>query len=722
MENKNKLENIYFKIIEWGTYLALFAPFIFIRDYFFPFVVPKTIFFRIIVDIIFIVFILLAVSNEKYRPKITPLTLAIAGFLLAIILASVFGVNFNRSFWSVFERMEGLLTFFHLFAFYIVLTSVFKEKKYWERILSVSISIGVLIAFYALTSDNPVTRGGGTLGNASFFSAYILFNLFFSVIFLVTKKGIWRIFYAVAMLIFIYSLFFNPADFIKGAVIAFAIGVFIVLFGFLIAVLFLSDQKKLKIIVLSLMALFVLAVFGFFQTDFANQKIESLWQSSSVQSRVVVWQMSWQSWQEKFWLGWGLENFNVPFAKYYDPELPLSGDAWYDRAHNIVLDMGVSSGIVGLFSYLSIFGFAVFYLLKLLSKANEKKDLIIPLVMIALLAAYFFQNLFVFDMISTYMMFFLSLAFINFLISPEKGKILPLPSLAAGFILILTVFVLFFGNVQVIKASRYVLKGVVSPLEESIVYFQKAFKASPMVRFEAPEQFSSRVNALSLQPNQDKNLLNEGFILAEQEFKKSIVQNPLDFRLVLFLGRHYNNFYNFSGDKEKLLSAEKVLEKAIDLGPQSQQGYFVLAQTYLFEADYEKAIQACKKAVELEPYLAQSHWYLMKTYKAAGEYELAFSELNEIKSLGFSWQGDPSSLKEGIGVLEAVGVSKETLVDFYERGTELDPKDYFFWMKLAESYAVLGQKEKAVNAAENILELKPELSLQIEQFLEKLED
>jgi len=124
----------------------------------------------------------------------------------------------------------------------------------------------------------------------------------------------------------------------------------------------------------------------------------------------------------------------------------------------------------------------------------------------------------------------------------------------------------------------------------------------------------------------------------------------------------------------------------------------------------------------LEPYLAQSHWYLMKTYKAAGEYELAFSELNEIKSLGFSWQGDPSSLKEGIGVLEAVGVSKETLVDFYERGTELDPKDYFFWMKLAESYAVLGQKEKAVNAAENILELKPELSLQIEQFLEKLED
>lgn len=39
------LEKIYFSIIEFGTYLVLFTPFIFIRDYFFPFVVPKTIFF-----------------------------------------------------------------------------------------------------------------------------------------------------------------------------------------------------------------------------------------------------------------------------------------------------------------------------------------------------------------------------------------------------------------------------------------------------------------------------------------------------------------------------------------------------------------------------------------------------------------------------------------------------------------------------------------------------
>src|SRR4030042_5751432 len=123
MPDKNKLENIYLKIIEWGTYLALFTPFIFIKEYFFPFVVSKTIFFRIIVDIIFIAYILLAVSNQKYRPRITPLTIAITLFLGVLVLTSIIGVNFERSFWSVFERMTGLLTFFHLFVFYIVLTS-----------------------------------------------------------------------------------------------------------------------------------------------------------------------------------------------------------------------------------------------------------------------------------------------------------------------------------------------------------------------------------------------------------------------------------------------------------------------------------------------------------------------------------------------------------------------------------------------------------------------
>ena len=165
MANRENLEKLYFRIIEWGTYAALFTPLVFVKDYFFPFVVPKTIFFRIAVDVIFFAYILLAMSNAKYRPKFNALTVAVTVFMGILVLTSITGVNFERSFWSTFERMTGLLTFFHLFAFYIVLTSVFRERKYWERILSVSMLVGILICFYALMSTETVTRGGGTLGN-----------------------------------------------------------------------------------------------------------------------------------------------------------------------------------------------------------------------------------------------------------------------------------------------------------------------------------------------------------------------------------------------------------------------------------------------------------------------------------------------------------------------------------------------------------------------------
>ena len=98
MVNRENLEKIYFRIIEWGTYVALLTPLIFLKDYFFPFVVPKTIFFGLVVDVIFIAYILLAISNSKYRPRFNALTIAVSVFLAILVLTSITGINFERSF------------------------------------------------------------------------------------------------------------------------------------------------------------------------------------------------------------------------------------------------------------------------------------------------------------------------------------------------------------------------------------------------------------------------------------------------------------------------------------------------------------------------------------------------------------------------------------------------------------------------------------------------
>ncbi len=54
----NKIEKIYLWAIELGVYVALFTPLVIIKSYFFPYVAPKTLFFRIAIDVIFIIYIL----------------------------------------------------------------------------------------------------------------------------------------------------------------------------------------------------------------------------------------------------------------------------------------------------------------------------------------------------------------------------------------------------------------------------------------------------------------------------------------------------------------------------------------------------------------------------------------------------------------------------------------------------------------------------------------
>jgi len=718
---REKLEKIYFTIIEWGTYLALFTPFIFIRDYFFPFVVPKTIFFRIVVDIIFIAYILLVISNSRYRPKFTPLTITITAFLGILILTSLTGINFEKSFWSVFERMAGLLTFFHLYAFYIILSSVFKERKYWERILSVSISVGILICLYTLTSEEAASRGGGTLGNTSFLSAYLLFNIFFAIILFLAKTGGWRIFSGPALIIMIATLFLNPEP-TRGAVTALLGGIFVLILGYMIF----SGKKILKRLAPVVLISVILIGIGLSQTNFFKEKIIDI-KNVPGPSREIVWRMGWEGWQEKFWLGWGPENFNIPFAKYFNPGLPVNGDVWYDRVHNIVLDTAVTSGVIGLISYLAIFGTAIWGLVRICPKVVERKNIFFPLGMISLLLVYFAQNIWVFDMISSYMIFFLTLTFINFLISPQKEDsqtILPEKSnflyLFFGAVLIIVaVSTLYFGNIRVAEASRLIVRGISLPLEQSLPAFQKALAISPMSQFEAVEQFSTRIVALAFQQNQNKELLDQGLKSAENELKDSIAKSPLDFRLQLFLGRFYNNLYQFNNDKEKLNLAEETLKKAAEISPKNQQVYWSLAQTKLSQGKQDEAVEFLQKAVDLDPHFGQSHWYLATIYRIVGKYELALSEANEAEKFGYNWKGNIDDLKQIAEVYRTLG-DTANLVSLYELGIKIAPEDGQLWANLADVYATLGEREKAKNAAEKVLKLKPELKPQIEQFLKDL--
>jgi uncharacterized membrane protein YuzA (DUF378 family) len=217
---KSSKEKLYLLIIEWGTYLILLTPLIMNKNFFFPYVVPKTIFFRILVDIILVAYLLLVLYYPRYKPKLNALSWSIIAFFSVSLIASIFGADFSKSFWGNFERMTGLVTFAHLFAFFIVLTSIFKERKYWDRILTRSIIIGVILVLYVSFSTDPATRGGGTIGNTSFMSTYLLFNIFFAIALFLNKKGWLKLFYISSLALMVWKLFVSQEP-TQGAIGAF---------------------------------------------------------------------------------------------------------------------------------------------------------------------------------------------------------------------------------------------------------------------------------------------------------------------------------------------------------------------------------------------------------------------------------------------------------------------------------------------------------------------
>ncbi|MFH1780609.1 MAG: O-antigen ligase family protein [Candidatus Nealsonbacteria bacterium] len=779
------LEKICLFVIQWGAYLAIFVPLAINTKFFFPFVAPKTILFRILVEVILVAYIFLVMKNKAYWPKITPLTIAVVLFVAIFILASFTGINLHRSFWSTNERMTGILTMLHLLAFFIILTSVWKERKDWEKVLSVSVIVGVILSIYILRGNEASTRGGGTIGNTSFMAAYLLFDVFFAIMLFCSnflKKGsqslFWQIFLGIAVflpallialaiqwplwgqillgaILFIsalliekvfrkgeWSLFwqiFSGLSLVimipvllnstgRGAIVAFLGGLFLLGLGCLLF----SQKIILKRIALAIIIILVILsiALAVFQPSFVKNEISTI--LIEMKSRFVVWETGWKGFLERPILGWGPENFIVVFSKNFNACMFLSecgNEIWFDRVHNIVLDTMVTTGIIGLLSYLAIFIIAIYGLFKITLRVIEKRNILFPLGLIVILLSYFFQNLLVFDMINTYLVFFLTLGFINFLIQNQTQKIEETPQVAkplnpifASMILATAVFVLWSCNVQPLLANHDLIKSINSRDMESASLFFKKSLDSEMEKYEPREYFAQKIARIGTQDIQDeavKKVFIDTFNLAESEMVKSVKENSLDFRPRLYLGQLYLQSYRLSGDQEKIIQADEILSQAIGISPTNQQAYWNLAEVKLAQRKIGETISLLQQAVALEPRLGYSHWYLAMAYQIAGQDQLAKEELIITEEMGYIWQDNIQELKKAIEIYDALG-EDEGLLPLYLKATELEPENAQLWAELAAVYANLGQFGKAAETARKVIELNPDLAPTVQNFLKNL--
>ena len=609
-------------IIRIGTYLILLTPLVLLERAYFPFVGPKSLYFMGICQIIFFTWLYLAFKRKEYRPKLNYILIGFGLFLIVLILSSVFGIDFSRSFWSKYERMTGLLMWLHLFGFFIATSSTFKKSD-WKKIFIASVLTSLLISCFSILEYFDIKgfkfsdRGGSTLGNTSFLGSYLLFNVFLSLYLFVKEKKllISKILYSSAIVLGILTMYFQGA---RAALVSTIAGIGLI---FLLWLCFESKAKIIRGLSKIVLTISVIAILGSIVLLYLpNNPVHNKFGEITTQSRFANWEIAQKATLERPLLGSGPENYTVIFTKFFNPSLFIpqyGGEIWFDRTHNIILDTLATTGVLGLISYLGIF----FYTFLVLKKKyfNEKTiDFWTFSIFIAIPTAYFVQNLTVFDMVTSLMMFVLVLGFVAFLASSKRGdqdikRIVPERQTLAIVLSVIFIFTFFNFIIQPYNTDVYVIKSLadsngnqLAP-EQRVEFYKKALESSQMGKYQIREFFGQNSESIIKTGFNDipKEQIKLELDFVIKELEKTRKESPLEFRSVLKLTHLYNLYILI--DPEKIPLAEACGEATINLSPDNQQGYWALAQTKIYKGDFDTALALTEKAIELEPRWLQSH-------------------------------------------------------------------------------------------------------------------
>ena len=579
---------------------------------------PKTIYLRVITElalILWLVAILISKTGSvKLYPKITPLAISISVFLSVIIVSSVFGFNFARSLWGGLESGGGLITYVHYIIFFFLASAAFKTEKDWLflfRGIGIVAFLNILAAFlqrlgiagfYGVGVE--AGRVSGTLSNPVYLGFFMVIT-FFAALYLVyqersqSAKIIWS---ALAFLCLIAIVMSGTRAALFGMLLSIGLlAVFYLLF-------FLRNRDQLRkriIFSLLLISILLLLLFWLAPKDLFSgglgARFMSVLDPAAIEGRFPGWETAVRAWRDKPILGWGWESFNYLYYKYFDAHFLKHIGAYYvfNDAHNTFLNLMAETGLAGLLSYLSIWIAAVFALWRGRKKMGEMPTFIL----ITLFAAYTLQSIFAFDTVSTYVVIFVILAFVNnnyftgYGSSPLKPLSLFLKPLI--FILLIVTFsALYFVNIKPALASYSFVQGFFA--EQSS---QRGGFAGSLQEYERGMGMNTPYTKelVLMTASREIFALENGF---GKPFQKEIFESLVKLKPVLKEAMdqpdlRYLNFHEevaridewlyFATQNEDFLKeGREALQKGLAFNSQWMQFYYLLGKFSIYEGNYEE--------------------------------------------------------------------------------------------------------------------------------------
>ncbi len=706
----------------------LFLSLVYAEGLLYPFVTPKTLLFRglgVVVLATLLYYILR--SGSLYIERLRQPTAWIPGALLVLAyIASFVGVHFFHSFWSTFDRGDGLITFTvaNIFFYAILLVA---DRDFMFRLIRVSVWVGGVVALYALLQslqtmggfDIPLIaeargRVGGTFGNAAFLSSFLGMTLALTLgaaLLVYRAKWQWAAYASAAL-----QLLAILAAATRGTLLALVvIGFFAGVFAAFRAVGIVRTFARAGLII----ALVFTGLFMGFRAQLQESPIEPLRRvarislsDETVASRLFILENVGKASLEHPLLGVGAEHVEVVFNKVYNPD--EIREEWFDRSHNAYLDYFVQYGILGVLLYMAIIALSM---LRAWSVAREGETM--AYFVLAALGMYAVQNLAVFDTALSLWLFLTLCA--GILTLDMRHKAVPLmtrtiphyvPSVGVALLLLLLIPISLQPlRANVLLASAYTEH--VADVDASVEYLHKGLALNTYADLEYGYQ------VYSMYANEQAVMLAgtpryKAYMNALATLSHNTEIYPYDARTAVYLA-HVLDLTPPEAELDEM-KLHRVIDTAIALSPNRLQPWYLRANISIRKGDaaklknekaqyYKEGIAIIEEYGKRQPLNADPRYIIANLYLAMGDRVQAEMWANEGERL---YRGRLETAQRAVKYYinsENWPMATRFLTDVVAE----NPTAYELQYDLAKVTFLSGDKEGAKRIVEELRLISPQL-------------
>jgi O-antigen ligase/tetratricopeptide (TPR) repeat protein len=327
-----------------GLFACLLTPLVVLPDSVFLFVVPKAVFFRLMVTVPLVIW---AVHFFRRRVRMVgtdPLLVALGLFLFAGLLSALAGVSLSRSLFGDLQRMFGLLTWFYLAGFYLCIRTFAAGERDWRWLLRIVVAVGMAVLSLHLL-------GYRVIGNVGLLGIYFFLVAAVALLSAVRSErwGERMVMWSAAALLLAGVVGLGE----RGPVLASGVLIVAVAIGGLLGRRAWSSRTAILTLFLGVAA----GVLGALSNPAALSRLTSTsFLEASFQARLMFWGAALQAFRERPLLGTGIENVIVAISRHFPVRLYeiTPSETIIDRSHSAWFDVLATMGVVGLTAYAAI--------------------------------------------------------------------------------------------------------------------------------------------------------------------------------------------------------------------------------------------------------------------------------------------------------------------------------------------------------------------------------